>query len=85
MARKAVTIEVFLKEQTAKFFHTKGRVAKPQKFNFSLLHAVSSTADEKLELTEQLEARTVFLDKPALKSAFVCMLELGRQPWHFAI
>lgn len=56
-------------EQTATFCQTKGRVAKPQKLSFSLLCAAFRIADEKLELTEQLEARTVFQEKPALKSA----------------
>lgn len=43
--------------------------SKASGLSLSLLCAAFSTADEKLELTEQLEARSVFQEKPALKSA----------------
>lgn len=66
-------------EQTATFLQTKGRVAKPQKLSFSVLRAVFSPADDKLELTEQLEARTVCQEKNCRKKCFVRVLALGRQ------
>lgn len=64
-------------EQTATFFQAKGRVAKPQKLSFSVLRAVFSPADEKLELTEQLEARTVFQEKKLPQKVLCARVGVG--------
>lgn len=68
LGRKEVMSEVFHRTDS-NILSNKRQSSKGSELSFSLLCAVFSPADEKLELTEQLEARSVFQEKPALKSA----------------
>lgn len=60
---------------------SKMQSSKASEQNFSLLNAVFSAADQKLiivsGLTEELEARSVFQEKPALKNAWNACQSLG--------